>query len=61
MAITMPTLFMLCGLPASGKTTPARRLQGAGARCFILDEMVVASAGDDTTDDDLSERVAEAA
>jgi predicted kinase len=53
-----PTLFMLCGLPGSGKTTLARRLERDGARSFILDELTTRHG--ETTDDDLTERIAEA-
>src|SRR5579871_3596329 len=54
-----PTLFMLCGLPGAGKTTLAKRFERAGARCFILDELI-ASVGREATEDELSEQIAEA-
>jgi predicted kinase len=59
MTLSTPTLFMLCGLPGSGKTTLARHLACSGTRCFILDEMVASTRREAT--DDLIERVAEAA
>jgi predicted kinase len=52
------TLFMLCGLPGSGKTTLARQLERDGARAFVLDELMGRS---ETADDNLAERIAEAA
>jgi predicted kinase len=56
----MATLFMLCGLPGAGKTTLAKRLERAGARCFVLDELVAAASGE-KSEDDLSQQVAERA
>src|SRR5262249_27059968 len=38
----MPTVFLLCGLPTSGKTTLARQLEANGAARFTLDERMLA-------------------
>src|SRR6266516_452556 len=52
---TMATLFMLCGLPGSGKTSLARRLEAHGALALSLDDWMVARG----TDDELSEESAQ--
>jgi predicted kinase len=41
----MATLFMLCGLPGSGKTTLARQLELGGALALILDDWVALKSG----------------
>lgn len=41
----MSTLHLLCGLPASGKTTHARRLEAAGAVRITLDEWLLTLYG----------------
>jgi broad-specificity NMP kinase len=51
----MATLFMLCGLPGSGKTSLARRLEAHGALALSLDDWMVARG----TDDELSEEIAQ--
>ncbi len=51
----MATLFMLCGLPGSGKTSLAKRLEAHGALALSLDDWIVARG----TDDELSEEVAQ--
>ena len=33
-----PVVYLLCGLPGSGKSTYARKLEKEGAVCFSLDE-----------------------
>jgi predicted kinase len=43
----MATLFMLCGLPGSGKTSLARRLEARGALALSLDDWMVARGADD--------------
>jgi predicted kinase len=50
----MATLFMLCGLPGSGKTSLARRLEAHGALALSLDDWMVARG----SDDELSEEIA---
>ncbi len=51
----MATLFMLCGLPGSGKTSLAKRLEAHGAIALSLDDWMVARG----TDDELSEEIAQ--
>jgi len=54
----MSTLFMLCGLPGSGKTTMARQLEADGALAFILDDWVARVTGGNY-DEAIGEEIAE--
>lgn len=40
-----PTLYLLTGLPCSGKTTYARNLETDGVRRFSVDDMMIAANG----------------
>jgi predicted kinase len=50
----MATVFMLCGLPGTGKTSLAKRLEAHGALALSLDDWMVARG----IDDELSEEIA---
>ncbi len=41
-----PTLYLLCGLPASGKTTWAKQMERSGALRLSLDEEALARLAD---------------
>ncbi len=53
----MATLFMICGLPGSGKTTVARQLEADGALALILDEWVALETGG-SYDEEIGEELA---
>ena len=55
---SMATLFMLCGLPGSGKTTLARQLELQGVLALILDDCVALETGG-SYDEKLGEEIAE--
>jgi len=50
LAATTGRIIILCGLPGSGKTTLARRLEAGGAVRFSPDEWVLRLALDEVTD-----------
>jgi predicted kinase len=55
----MPTAYLLCGLPASGKTTWAKQLEKEGAVRLTLDERMLAKYDLTIFDEEYGHRAAE--